>query len=155
MGSGKTTVGRNLATQLGWDFYDLDAEIERKTGKNIQSIFEEDGEEAFRKFETQALHSITSDSAVIATGGGCFPFNQNWMLENGTVVYLEVPFPVLVQRLGADPSRPLWKNAKNLYEERRPLYSSAHLILDGARSPEEVSTDIRNKIKKILPKAAT
>ena len=141
MGSGKSTVGRVLAQSLQYEFVDLDAEIERKAGKTIAEIFSE-SEEEFRKLETVCLQSILKKDAVIATGGGCFIHNQQWMLENGRVVYLHVPFEQLATRIGADPNRPLWRNAETLYHEREAAYRSAHLTVDGTASPEAVAEEI-------------
>lgn len=148
MGSGKSTVGRALATNLGLPFFDLDAEMERSIGKSVQAIFEDQGESSFRQLETEALRSISSESAVIATGGGCFLFNRDWMLENGTVVHLEVPFSILAERIGADPSRPLWKNAEKLFHERSDHYRKAHVIVDASRVPEQVMEDIKKQLSK-------
>ena len=143
MGSGKTTVGRLLAGNLNQQFFDLDHGIERKAGMAIQEIFGRSGEEAFRKLETETLQSINIDSAVIATGGGCFIHNEEWMLQNGTVVYLRVPFAILAQRVGADASRPLWRNAEKLFTERETIYTRAHFNVDGSAPPTEVVKEIK------------
>ena len=148
MGSGKSTVGRALATSLGLPFFDLDTEMEQSTGKSVQAIFEEQGERSFRQLETDALRSISSTSAVIATGGGCFLFNRDWMLKNGTVVHLEVPFSILAERIAADPSRPLWKNAERLFHERSDHYRKAHIIVDASSAPERVVADIKKQLLK-------
>src|SRR6185436_10419582 len=102
MGAAKSTVGRLLAAGMGYEFLDLDRLIERRTGVNITTIFEEQGETAFRNLEAKELRMVTSDPAVIATGGGCFIHNTEWMLQNGTVIYLQVPFDALAARIGAD-----------------------------------------------------
>jgi shikimate kinase len=142
MGSGKTTIGRTLASQLGWRFRDLDSDIEVTAGKSISSIFDEEGEDRFRQLETEALHRIVSDPSIIATGGGCFIFNREWMLTNGTVVYLEVPFEILAQRITAESSRPLWKNAEKLFHQRNEQYQMAHLKVDANRPADQVAADI-------------
>lgn len=146
MGAGKTMVGRVLAQKLGCEFLDLDYEIEHTSGESIESIFETGGESEFRKRESDILRSIDKNPAVIATGGGCFIYNRDWMLQNGKVVYLKVPFETLVSRIGAETSRPLWRNAKQLYEEREKIYESAHLRVDGTRDVEAVANDITTKI---------
>lgn len=135
-------VGRVLAQKLGWEFIDLDYEIEHATGESIDSIFETGGESEFRKRESKILRSINKDPAVISTGGGCFIYNHDWMLQNGKVVYLKVPFDTLVERIGAETSRPLWRNAKQLYQEREQIYESAHFQVDGARDVEQVANEI-------------
>ncbi len=142
MGSGKSTVGRVLANQLGWPFIDLDFEIEKRTKREISTIFKQTGEPAFRKEERQALHAIDLDPAIIATGGGCFINNRDWMLNNGMVIYLQVPFNVLIKRIGADPKRPLWRNAESLFLERQEAYGQAHHSVDASGTPEEVASEI-------------
>jgi shikimate kinase len=142
MGAGKTMVGRVLAQKLGCESIDLDYEIEHSLGQSIESIFETGSESEFRKYESQILRGIDKDPAVISTGGGCFIFNRDWMLQNGKVIYLKVPFEALVSRIGAETSRPLWRNAKQLYDERQQIYESAHLQVDGTADVEEVANDI-------------
>ncbi|MCI0444001.1 shikimate kinase [bacterium] len=151
MGAGKTMVGRALAQKLGYDFIDLDYEIEHTAGQTIESIFETGGESEFRKHESKILRSIDKDAAVIATGGGCFIYNCDRMLQNGTVVYLKVPFETLVSRIGAETSRPLWRNAKQLYDEREQIYESAHLQVDGTRDVETVANEIVETLRKLPP----
>jgi shikimate kinase len=142
MGAGKTMVGRALAQKLGCEFIDLDYEIEHSAGQSIESIFETGGESEFRKRESDILRRIDKDPAVIATGGGCFIYNGDWMLQKGKVVYLKVPFDTLVSRIGAETSRPLWRNAKQLYDEREQIYESAHLQVDGTGDVEAVAKEI-------------
>ena len=146
MGAGKTMVGRVLAQKLGWEFVDLDYQIEHASGEAIESIFETGGETEFRKRESEILRSINKDPAVISTGGGCFIYNQDWMLNNGKVVYLKVPFETLVTRIGAETSRPLWRNAKQLYDDREQIYESAHLQVDGTREVDQVANEIMDKL---------
>ena len=142
MGSGKSTVGRVLAQQLGWPFVDLDFEIEKRTSREISTIFKQTGEPAFRKEEREALYRLDMDPAIVATGGGCFVNNRDWMLSNGLVIYLQVPFDVLISRVGADPARPLWRNAESIFLERQQAYSRAHLSVNAAATPEEVAVEI-------------
>lgn len=142
MGSGKTTAGRILAAELGYFFVDLDTVIEHETGRPIAAIFEEPGEAVFRNLETRHLQTILDTNTVISTGGGCFVHNGAWMLQNGVVVYLEVPFEELARRIGGDPARPLWRNAESLYRERESIYKRAHLTVDASGSPEETASRI-------------
>ena len=141
MGSGKSTVGRILSMKLQRSFVDLDNEIEQIAERNIAGIFEDSGEGEFRELERKALHSAPFH-AVIATGGGCFIYNSDWMLQNGTVIYLQVPFDVLAQRIGADPSRPLWRNAERLFQDRETLYRKAHITIDASPDPETIAESI-------------
>ena len=92
MGSGKTTVGRQLARSLSLQFIDLDAFIEGKYRKTISQLFEERGEDDFRKLERQALLEVAEfENVVISTGGGtpCFFDNMALMNRSGTTVYLQ------------------------------------------------------------------
>jgi shikimate kinase len=145
MGAGKTTVGRLLAPLLACGFLDLDAEIELQSGQKIAGIFEDLGESEFREMERKCLHAAPDD-VVVACGGGCFIYNTEWMLKHGTVVYLRVPFRELAARIGADPSRPLWRNAEQLFRERETVYSRAHLSVDVAE-PAAVAESIREAIR--------
>ena len=146
MGAGKTSVGRALAQKLGWDFIDLDFQIEDSSKESIEDIFTSAGEQEFRKRETQQLRQLNLENIVIATGGGAFIYNHDWMLKNGTVVYLEVPFEILVSRIGAETSRPLWKNAQQLFDERQKIYESAHLRVNAARDVDLIVAEIVERL---------
>jgi shikimate kinase len=144
MGSGKSTIGRLLAEKLSLPFVDLDKEIERHLATSIAEVFELHGENHFRDQEETVLKSIDSNRFVMATGGGCFIHNREWMLENGTVIYLDASFTDIVQRIGGDPERPLWKNAEKLYHERQAEYRKAHHTVDARGSEEDVLERITN-----------
>lgn len=91
-GVGKTTYGKKIAEELSVPFYDLDEEIEKMAGKTIAEIFSENGEDYFRKKETEVLRNFPfSENAVIACGGGtpCFYDNIKWLKKNGKVRYLK------------------------------------------------------------------
>jgi shikimate kinase len=143
MGSGKSTIGRLLSEKLSIPFCDLDKEIERHLSRQITELFESQGEDYFREQESAILKSIHTDPMVMATGGGCFIHNRDWMLENGTVIFLNAMFPDIVRRIGGDPDRPLWKNAERLYVERLNDYRHAHFSVDASGSAEEVVERIR------------
>ncbi len=140
MASGKTTVGASLARRLGWDFVDIDREIERYEGRSIAEIFVQDGEEVFRQREATALqqyvHQVQSGiPRVLALGGGAFIQERNFQLlkDNGITVWLDCPIDIVHQRLGSDSTRPLAAdrvNLNRLYEDRRPLYSRADFRID-------------------------
>lgn len=135
MASGKSTIGRALADQIGWPFVDLDIQIEEYTGKRIADIFAEIGEPAFRDLETSVLKSHIShveagQPRVIALGGGAFIQDRNWQMieNNGITVWLDCPLEVVRRRLGDDATRPLAADRNGLgqlYDDRRPLYARA------------------------------
>ncbi len=135
MGSGKSTIGRVLADELGWGFLDLDEEIEREQGTTIASIFDQQGEPEFRRIETEALrHCVRSVQCgrprVISLGGGAFLHGENLdlVLNNGVSVWLDCPLPVIERRIAAFSHRPLARDPnhlRHLYEVRREGYSRA------------------------------
>ncbi|HET9444488.1 MAG TPA: shikimate kinase, partial [Acidimicrobiales bacterium] len=95
MGSGKTTVGRRLARELGWDYLDSDEQVCRRTGRTVREIFEADGEAAFRAEEKRALAEAAGAGrpTVISVAGGAVldPDNRRILSEAGTVVWLDAP----------------------------------------------------------------
>jgi shikimate kinase len=143
MGSGKSTIGRLLSEQMRLPFIDLDQEIEYKLSLAPNEIFERHGEQFFRDQEKELLQKFQTDPLILATGGGCFIHNRDWMLENGIVIFLDVPYAELVQRLGADPTRPLWQNAEKLYSDRYDEYKKAHHVIDASGTPTQVVERIR------------
>ena len=142
MGAGKTTVGRQLARRLGRRFYDSDHEIVARTGVAIPTIFEIEGEEGFRRRESQTIAELTATSdIVLATGGGVVlnPENRRLLRDTGWVVYLNVPPGMLYERTRHDRNRPLVRVAdplgklEELHALRDPLYREvAHLVVDGS-----------------------
>ncbi|MBC5994865.1 shikimate kinase [Pontibacter cellulosilyticus] len=103
MGSGKSTLGRQLAQMLGYTFIDLDEYIEQREQKTIPAIFADQGENTFRQKERDALQAVVQEyaDAVVATGGGtpCFFDNINFMNQQGKTVFLAVPPEAIVRRL--------------------------------------------------------
>ncbi len=137
MCSGKTRVGREVAKRLGFDFIDLDSEIERKEGMTIPEIFEEKGEDFFRKLEFQVLQDISDrKGVVISTGGGlgANPEAMSFMKDRGTVVWLRVSFENFLRRCSSKKDRPLLARGrdylKRLLEEREKVYSGAHITVE-------------------------
>ena len=102
MGAGKTTLGKQLAEKLNYEFIDLDHYIENRYRKTVGSIFEEKGEDGFRKIEHNMLHEAGEfDNVIIATGGGapCFYNNIEYMNTQGITIYLKTSPLTLHQRL--------------------------------------------------------
>ena len=160
MGSGKTSTGRPLAERLGYGFVDADAVIEQAAGCSIPEIFERDGEEGFRKLESQVLSAISQrHSLVVATGGGVVTQPENWgLLHSGIVIWLDVVPDQLLQRLNADSTvRPLLQTGdpeaalNALLNERRPLYAEADLtVVINDEAPETVADGILQLLPSLL-----
>jgi shikimate kinase/3-dehydroquinate synthase len=150
MGAGKTTVGRLLAHFLGKTFYDSDREIQKRTGVGIPVIFEIEGEEGFRKRETDMLAELAKmENIVLATGGGAVLSMENRRLlkQRGIVIYLRAAVEDLWRRTRQDQNRPLLrapdprKKLTELYGQRDPLYrDTAHIIVEsGKRSARHLA----------------
>ena len=112
MGSGKSTVGRELHQRLGYPLVDMDHVIEQRARRSITAIFEDEGEEAFRGMETALLEELNDPSAprrIISTGGGVIGRERNRALLRhlGYVVWLHAPLAVILERTGRNRDRPL------------------------------------------------
>ncbi len=134
MGSGKSTLGAEIASALAYEFVDLDNHIEETAGLSIPDIFEQKGEPEFRRLERESLaESYAWSRVVIAVGGGALAQNKNMekTLHNGLVVYLSASAQTLLNRLsGSDTIRPLLKNDLDfgdLMARRKPVYRKAHI----------------------------
>jgi len=142
-GSGKTTVGRQLARRLGWRFIDTDHVMEHRMGGSIREFFEREGEPAFRDLEEAVIDELTQgDSCVLSTGGGAVlrPANRQHLHARTTTVYLHSAPEEVFRRLRHDQNRPLLQVAdplvrlKELYVARDPLYrETAHHIIETGR----------------------
>ena len=138
MGSGKTTISKELAKKLEVDVYDTDLEIVKKAGMTINEIFSHKGEEEFRGLESEVLYSMPDAGAVVATGGGIIGLEKNrlFLKEKKNVVFLQADFSVIMDRLMGDDTRPLLSQnnmeaAERLYRSRLPLYQeSAKIEID-------------------------
>ena len=156
MGAGKSTVGRALARQLGWQFVDLDHQIERIARVTIPEIFGSYGEAGFREREHAALSVLaTMPRAVISTGGGTFVQKQSRELiqKTGTAVWLDPPFEVLWARLSKSPKkRPLLSDREathGLWAERCRVYEQARVrvSMQAEGSPDEVAEAVVARLK--------
>ena len=143
MGAGKTTVGKALAKALGLDFYDLDWYIESRMHKTVKQIFDEQGEEGFRRIEHNMLHEVAEfEDVIISCGGGtpCFFDNMDYMNRQGYTIYLKSTPEVLHKHLQMGKTvRPLLLNktadeVKAVITEqlskRVPYYLKAQHIVD-------------------------
>lgn len=160
MGAGKTTLGRHLARILDRKFIDLDHELEARCGVSVAVIFDIEGEEGFRRRETEALDACTRQPGVVlATGGGAVLAEENrrYLCERGTVIYLRATAEDLFTRLAYDKSRPLLqtedpeKRIRELLEQRAPLYEEVadHVFDTGftsvRRAVQEFTALLRDK----------
>lgn len=163
MGSGKTAVGRRLALLLGKEFFDSDAEIEKRTGVDIRYIFEREGEPKFRVREREVIADLTGlDDVVVATGGGVVldAANRERLAATGTVVYLETDLDTLVRRTRSTKVRPLLATDdpravfEQLMEVRRPLYEQlADLRIETTgRQVRAVAADVAQRLARRVAK---
>lgn len=125
-GSGKSTLGKRLAKELGYNYVDTDNLIEKEAMMFIDEIFSSYGEEYFRSLEKNILTSLKDkNNLVISTGGGIIKDKKNKELMNGKVIYLDVPLDILDERLSKSKTiRPLLETYTiyDLYNERKELY---------------------------------
>jgi shikimate kinase len=158
MGAGKSTVGKRLASRLGYRFLDTDSLIEQTAGQRISQIFAECGEAVFRDLETQVLGQVaTYGRLVVATGGGVVLRSQNWSyLQQGVVIWLDASLEQLQQRLEKDRTRPLlqvpdWQQRlATLLRQRQDRYAQADLHIQ--QTPTETPDAIAARILDTLPK---
>jgi len=160
MGSGKNTVGQELARRLSWDFVDLDARIEAREGQTIEGIFRLRGEPSFRSAETSALRDLKNSlvrDTVVALGGGAFVQETNReLLRPWPSVFLDAPVPELWRRClqseaGDRARRPLRQDPEQfarLHEERLPFYRLASLAIEtSGKDVAEICREIQTGIQ--------
>lgn len=149
MGSGKTTIGKQLAKMLRLQFYDCDQELERLTGASVSLIFDLEGEAGFRVRESQLLEQLTARQGVlIATGGGtvCKEENRRLLRSRGLVVYLKTSIENQLNRLDKDKSRPLLQaddkvqRLQDLAAARNPLYDATADLVFSTRNSSVYTT---------------
>ena len=158
MGSGKSTVGKIISSELFLNFFDTDEEIEARTGASIDWIFDLEGEEGFRKRESKILEEmVQQNSIVLSTGGGIIlsESNRELLSSRGTVFYLATPIAVQLERTSKDKDRPLLKNGdpgkilEELHLARESLYEGVadYIVNTEGKSSQEVSTEIIKLVK--------
>jgi len=159
MGSGKTTVGKQLAKRTRMDFVDSDHIIEDRCGVSISTIFDIEGEEGFRKRETKILSELCERSGIVlATGGGAITEEENRILlrKSGFVIYLKTTIETQLARTQKNNNRPLLENVDaekrltELMEERGVLYEQeADLVVtSGERIVSKVVDEIMTALDK-------
>lgn len=154
MGSGKTTIGRELAYELGWSFVDTDEDIETAEGMGIFEIFDKRGEPEFRRLEHAAIQKRvrviqTGRPMVVALGGGAYAHQDNFELieNNGLSVWLDCPLAAARSRVEAFAQRPLARDPEkfaHLYFARRASYQRADFRVENA------GNDIKSAVSAIL-----
>ena len=157
MGAGKTTIGKHLAHSLGMEFRDSDLEIQRRTGVDIPTIFEYEGEEGFRQREQQVIDELTQlDNLVLATGGGAVTRaeNRQHLSARGIVFYLECTPQQQYERTYRDRNRPLLQTddplarLTQLMQVREPLYrdTADYVVTTEGRGAAAVANEILAKL---------
>jgi len=151
MASGKSTIGKLLAWELGWSFVDVDATIEARQGCSIAEIFDTRGEEEFRRIELEAIRAQVQaiergKPTVVALGGGAFtqPEVCDLLEDNGVSIWLDCPIDLVRARLAAQRHRPLARDPEQLmllYDQRRPIYARAQYRIDVTGDDPKAAVD--------------
>ncbi len=153
MGTGKSTVGRRLAKELGWEFIDTDLVIEEATGLTVETIFHRYGESRFRFEESLVVKKLSSSQqCVISTGGGTVLNSENFeiLLKSGLVIGLYATLEAILQRAGSS-DRPLLKRSpaeiEVLWQSRQEIYARAPYTIDTTNKEiDEVINEILKTI---------
>ncbi|WP_274377591.1 shikimate kinase [Desulfotruncus arcticus] len=157
MGTGKSTLGRQLARRIGYDFIDTDLAIEEVTGKTVEKIFRKDGPIRFRSEENLLARKLSVRSGlVIATGGGMVlnSENVNLLKQNGVLIGLKAEAEIIFSRVRNKRRRPLLRrgnlreNVERLLREREGAYDAADFTIDtGKLSFGEALNEIHSYLK--------
>ncbi|HYF83709.1 MAG TPA: 3-dehydroquinate synthase [Clostridia bacterium] len=152
MGTGKSTIGRVLAQLLGYEFIDVDTEIEKKEGQQIKEIFSQHGESYFRELESQVISDVSNRcKCVISTGGGVVlsPLNMEALRRNGKIICLKAKPEVILERVGKTGKRPLLdvedpcQAINRILDNRKGLYNGDLSIDTSYMSPEDAAVRIK------------
>lgn len=157
MGTGKSTISKELSLQTGWKELDLDAYIEQEKACAITEIFEKEGEEAFRDYESMYLRKVLEmPDGILSCGGGTVLRSQNVenMKENGTIVLLTATPQTVYERVKDSTNRPILNGHMNpeyiagLMEKRREVYekSADVVIATDGKNPEDIAKEILEKV---------
>ncbi len=151
MASGKTTIGRALAQRIGWHFADLDEDIETAAQCSIAAIFDEQGEDEFRRMEAESLRERVNKirhgvPTVVALGGGAWtqPANAELMENNGVALWIDCPFETVYERVNQNGHRPLARDPvlfRKLFDERQAVYAQTSLRVPVTGSDPEIAVD--------------
>lgn len=164
MGSGKTTIARTLGQRLNRPWTDLDRAIEKRAGRSIPELFEEEGETAFREREREELErALHTPSTIIALGGGALQSQEvvDRIRNAGWLIFLDAPQSVLLERLGRKTGRPLTDSLSRdelrqkldmLFEQREGFYRQAHITIPvGQQPPGRIADRIAEQIDTMTP----
>ena len=151
-GAGKSTIGPLLSKLLGMEYADIDDIIKASQGKELRDIVLDRGFEYFLEIQERIIMSLKLSNHVLATGGGVVksPLSMQYLKENGRVIYLDVDYDTIEQRLapGRRLARSGGQSLREVYDERTPLYMEyADIIINcSGRNAESIVEEIRTKI---------
>lgn len=165
MASGKSTIGRKIASALEWPFKDLDTEIEKHERKKVRDIFAEEGEESFRQKEWKYLLDLSREfKGVVSLGGGALQNQRivDHLKVSGLLIFIDTPLEEIVNRVHGKTHRPivfdedgkiksketLFTELKALYSSRIELYEQAQIRIDTSKfsSAEAITEAAIDKI---------
>jgi shikimate kinase len=160
MACGKTTVAQTFARMTGSECIDLDEYIEKKLGASVSEIFEERGEEFFRKTEAECLRELCGRNAIVSCGGGTMTDGKNYgavKLSGGFVVFIDTPFNLCAARIVREPGKRPLADAKTpeelleFYNTRYPLYKkNCDAEVSGANPSLLIMADIMEKVAELI-----
>ncbi len=165
MGAGKSRIGRTLAAHWNWPYFDTDKVIEQETGLSVMELFEQRGEAAFRKMETETIRRLSTEAfpSIISLGGGATmtPENLTIIQQTGFVIYIKSAPEHILQRVSRTDKRPLLKVDRKqpfkeallqkivtLLNERKPTYEQADIVMErDGLEPEAIVALLEKELK--------